>query len=279
MIQAFTTENWKKIISFIPKEDSFNFDENTFAVADGVTRDPLEYLPDIKTLKGKLAFAWNYKRPSPAKVAADLFCITSTHVLKDFDIKDKTAITEAFEISNNKIKEYNNLTFDDIDYLTNDFAGCVASLAVKNKEYVHFGFISDCGVAIFDEKGNLKFRTEDEGPLKYKKERWSSEQMKRLSWENPEARIITRRDFRNNPENPYSFGVLTGEDTAMHYVKIRTQEIRPSEHLIVYTDGLEDVIFSNEFVDRIRQKDNKGLKKLCQKRVKTEGTLIHPLVF
>ena len=61
----------------------------------------------------------------------------------------------------------------------------------------------------------------------------------------------------------------------MHYVRTATAEIKPNEHLIVYTDGLEPIIFSSEFADKLRQRNFKGLENLCKQRVRTEGTLIY----
>jgi len=280
MTQGFTVENWKLKLARYPTEDSYsinnNNNNNIFAVADGVTRDPLEYLPDINTLKGKIEFTFNYPRPSPAKEAADLFCETFPAVLRDYNKcnRNEFAIKEAFKESNNGIKQWNKQNIPNPNYIMDDFAGCVASGVYQNDGFVHWGYLCDCGVAIFDEKGNLKFKTEDQGPSKFDKYFWKDKRLQDISWGNPKARKIIRSEYRNNPSEKYSYGVLTGEKTAISYVRTGTNEIGSNEHLIVYSDGLEDIIFSEKFADKLRKRDIKGLKKLCQKRVKTEGTLI-----
>jgi len=272
MIYGFTAENWKLKLLRHPVEDSYSIDSNNkiLAVADGVTRDPAEKLSTLK-------FILNYPNPSPAKIAAEIFIQIFPLVLKDYNEanKDEKAIKTAFEEANKKLKEWNKQNMPNPDYVTRDFAGCVASGTLEKKGIVYWGYLTDCGIAIFDDKGNLKFRTENQGPDKHEKYIWQDERLNRIGWENPGARRIFRRDYRNNPSEPHSFGVLTGEETAMHYVKTGVQEIKSNENLIVYTDGLESTIFSGEFSDILRKRDLNNLTKLCKKKVKTEGTLIY----
>ena len=279
MAKGFIATNRKKKIALMPTEDSFSIDsaDGIFAVADGVTRDPYKFLLDMKTLRGKIKFSLGYPRPSPAKIASDIFTQTFPLVLSDYDLanRNESAIRAAFEEANKRIGKWNSQNMQNPDYALRDFAGCVASGTQLNQSIVYLGFLTDCGVAIFDENGNLRFRTENQGPDKYDKYIWQDERLKKIDWKNPEARMIVRRDYRNNPSEEHSFGVLTGEETAMHYVGTATAEIKPNEHLIVYTDGLELIIFSLEFADKLRQRNFKGLENLCKQRVRTEGTLIY----
>ena len=279
MIQRFTVENWKLRVVRYPIEDSYSFDgENKIiAVADGVTRDPTEYLPNIKTLSGKLQFALNYPKPSPAKKAADIFTRIFPEVIRDFKERDEKAIKEAFIEANRRIGKWNDHNIKNVDYLVHDFAGCVASGTSEKSGFVHYGYLTDCGIAIFDENGNLRFRTEDEGPTKKDKYIWQDERLQGIDWMNPEARRIVRKNYRNNTIEKHSFGVLTGEESAISYVRIGTQEIKLNENLIVYSDGLEEIIFSNEFASKLRNKDFTGLRRLCENKVSTEGTLVRSI--
>jgi len=279
MTNEFTVQNWMKKLVKIPNEDSFSTDwsENIFVVSDGVTRDPFEYLSNLNTVRGKAMFAYNYPRPSPAKFAADIFTRTFQEVIKSYEPQNRYehAILEAFEEGNERIEQWNKLYMREVDYLTRDFAGCVAAGVVLNQDSVCLGFISDCGVAIFDERGRLRFKTKDEGPDRYNEEIWQDPRLKDQDWINPKARKIIRSEYRNNPQEKNSFGVLTGEESAIEYVRVSTQEIKPGEHLIVYSDGLEQTIFSEKFSEKLIQGDNAGLEKLCKTMVQTEGTLIH----
>ena len=277
-INGFTVSNWKKKAAFIPGDDSFSIDSanKILAVADGVTRDPQEIV-DLGTLKGKLEFAWYYPRPSPAKKAADIFCQTFSEVLRGYNqsSRDEKAIKKAYQEANSRIKQWNNQNMLNMDYILNDFAGCVSSGVIEKEGVIYFGCLADCGVAIFDENGNLRFRTENQGPGKYDKYIWQDKRLQNIDWKNPEAREIIRKYYRNNPSEKNSYGVLTGEDAAMDYVRTGKQEIKPNEHLFVYTDGLEQAIFSNEFGNKLKEKDMKKLEKLCRQKVETEGTLIY----
>ncbi|MEK6760811.1 MAG: hypothetical protein AABX93_02715 [Nanoarchaeota archaeon] len=278
MINGFTATNWKKRIALIPTEDSYDFDHKNliFSVADGVTRDPYETLPNTHTLLGGILFSLNYPRPSPAKIAADIFNKTFQEVMRDYLPKNRNeeAIKKAFGQANWRIKKWNYDNLPYFDYAPIDLAGCVASGAVENPDMISIGFTTDCGVAIFDEKGNLVFRTPNESP----DGKFFSKLMKskNLTWNDVRARRIIRRDYRNN-DVEHSYGVLTGEEKAMEYVKTFSHELKPNEHLMVYSDGLEDTIFSGKFADKLRQNDFKGIEKLCRQEVKTEGTLVHYL--
>jgi len=279
MLKGFTVQNWKKKIIGFPCEDSYNlYNRNNIifllAVADGITRDCLNGAVADSSIEGIKNIFLHYPRPSPAKIASDIFTKTFPEVIKDFINKNDLAIKEAFKESNKRIRKWNENNFSKRDYLANDFAGCVASGAIINKEFMYWGYIADCGVAVFDSEGKLRFKTNDEGPSKFYKQRWSDERMKNLKWKDDEARIITRRDYRNNINNPCSYGALTGEEEAMEYVRVGGEVVHNGECIITYSDGLEPIIFSGGFSNELKRRNIKGLEKLCKKGVKSEGSLI-----
>ncbi|MBI5803772.1 hypothetical protein HY450_00845 [Candidatus Pacearchaeota archaeon] len=279
-MHGFTQKNWKMRLLMHPTEDAFGFsdEEGIIAVADGVTRDPKEYLPNMKSFFGKLKFLCEYPNPSPAQIVSDICVSTFIEVVRDYrrENRDTRAIWKGFEESNRRIKRWNEENIVSSDYVTNDFAGCVAAgTAFSSEELVSYGFLTDAGIAIFDEKGEVKFRTENEGPNKHDKYIWQDERLKGNGWRNPEVRRIIRRDYRNNPHEKHSFGVLTGEPEAMSYVRTGTKELKPGEGLTVYTDGLESTIFSGKFADLIRRRDVTGIRKLCKREVRTEGSLVY----
>ncbi|MBI2451498.1 hypothetical protein HYV50_00295 [Candidatus Pacearchaeota archaeon] len=279
MTEGFTVENWKLRLMRKPVEDAFGFDNMSkiMAVADGVTRDPFEDLHNVGTLMGKIDFLLNYPKPSPAKVASNILVETFRIALIDYYElnRNEKAIRKAFDEANKEIRNWNGRNISNADYLTNDFAGCVAAGICRLSDVFSFGYLTDAGIAVFDLLGNLKFRTENQGPDKHDKYIWQDKRLQGIDWRNPEARRIVRRDYRNNPKEEHSFGVLTGEDSAMNYVRTGTQELRGDDILVVYTDGLESTIFSGEFSDLIRRKNIKGIEKLCKKKVRTEGTIVY----
>ncbi len=168
MIYWFTKENWKAKLIKLPVEDAYLIDEKEkiFAVADGITRDCLNGIAATPNRKGAWNIFWDYPRPSPAKTAADISCETSLKVLRDYNPqnRDEKAIWNAIEEGNKNVKIHQEKNFLEINYLENDFPGCVIAVACQYENQVYYGFIADCGIAIFNKKGVLKKRTPNEGP-------------------------------------------------------------------------------------------------------------------
>ena len=244
MTQGFTVENWKLKLTGHPREDSFSLDRDSgiIAVADGVTRDPSKYLPNKKDLFGMLKFLWLYPNPSPAQLTAKIFTGIFPEVLRNYEEqnRDEKAVRKAVEEANHAINWWNQANIQTPDYLTSDLGGCVVAGASERRGIVSLVYLCDCGVAIFDKKGNIRFKTKDEGPNNEKNTNyWKNFLAERGGWGNPKARGEFRKTARNNPQQENSFGVLTGEKAAMHYLRTSTQELSDKEILIVYTDGLE----------------------------------------
>jgi len=260
MKNGFIVENWKH--KFLPTEDAFKYNEDSTAVSDGITRDPFLKLPDLKTLRGKLNWIIFYPRLSPAKLIADVFCDSFVWFMRQFKEKDEKAIYRAFEQTNEEIRRLNEIYNPNPDFLKNDFWACVAAgtaLREQDKQKIlSYGFITDCGVAVFDNKGNLRLKTPNEMIH-------AEDFIPDFNWRSPEQRADFRKRFRNNPSNPNSYGALTGEKVALNYVRTGELEIFPEDIAITYSDGLEGTIISGEFTDKLRQRDFAGLKKLCKK--------------
>ncbi|GIU68333.1 MAG: hypothetical protein KatS3mg001_183 [Candidatus Pacearchaeota archaeon] len=280
MINGFTVINWKHILFRHPIEDSYKIhqERKIIAVADGVTRDPMLKLPNRNTFFGELKFSLKYPRPSPAKIVADIFTTTFINFLKDYKKITPRLIRKAFEKSNEKIRLWNNKHMPKPDYLINDFASCVAAGAAIENQKVIYGYICDAGVAIFDKQGKLKLKTKEEnkGPS-------SKILEKEFFIKNGDdyiVRKIGRSIFRNNPKRKNSIGVLTGEKKAMRYVRTKTYKLQKGDILILYTDGIAEIIFKNEkirpfFSELIKNKDWKKLRKIFCKKIRTEGTIVY----
>ncbi|MEN9626252.1 MAG: hypothetical protein RL557_580 [archaeon] len=289
MICGFTARNWKLKAAFMPTEESLSIDTENgiFSVADGVTRDPCEYLPDTDTLWGKLKFAARYPRPSPAKHAADIFTKYSCEHLLEYDKNNRNeeSIQNAFVAANKEISRYKKRKMKSIDYLVNDHPGCVAALASVQDHVVTYGYIADAGLAFFDCFGTPLSKTEDDGPSKYHENIWKDAALRGLTWRDPAAREFIRRTYRNNPDQLNSFGVLTGEDSANYYVRTGRFELSPDgfappTNLVLYTDGLAHAIYSPQFVPLLKCNavNIPTMERFCNKKVKSEGTLIYACV-
>ncbi len=273
--------NWKLRYTSHPVEDSFKIDDRIATVADGVTRDPTKYLPNTKNTQGRLIFILDYPKESPAKVAAETLALNTNINLREIIAPEEEDIILAYKKVNGLIREYQEREIPEIDYVMNDFPGCVGATAINLPFHVMYGFICDSGVALVDRNGNLKFRTPNEGPDRKAKEIWANPPLNQLSWQDPRARRIVRSVYRNNPMEPNAYGVFTGEGTAMEYVKTGTEIKDEGDTILVFTDGVENAIFQNDgdisgkVADKIRSRDFIGLERLCQKSVRTEGTLVY----
>lgn len=283
-IEGFTVKSWKDFRKGI--EDAYDFHTTPqgvelIASSDGITRDPkgVPVLPDWENpfhLLDMIRFFRNYDG-TPSRKAAELFDRT-------FIRAGEHGIKKAFEEASKEIDIYGRRWLweqgqRDFDYLVYDFPGCVGVGVVIKDGVVKYGYIADCGLAVFSHDGKVVFRTKNEGPnskgsidedirKKYKTK------LRYPDFRHPEGRKIIRSLYRNNPSNGLAYGALTGEKEAMHYV--RTGEFKLEDNILaVYTDGLEHAVHSPEFARMIKEKRQTWLiHKLCQKKVRTEGTLV-----
>ena len=283
MNKVITARNWKMNLLRLPHEDSFyvNSTGTIIAAADGVTRDCKNGLPLQKNLRGVLNALLYYSKPSPAAIISNLFVINFASKMERHYVMNEDAMRDSINFGNRGIKNWQYEHIPEPDYLADDFPGCTAACIAKPfPQIISWGYICDSGAALFDWKGNLKERTPDEGPSKKDKYIWASEKLKGLTWTDAEARKIIRSEFRNNPSEEHSFGVLTGEENAMNYVRTGMWEKKRRDAAVIYTDGVEHILFGKDgdvdgdFADRIRLEDWEGIEKLCRKKVRTEGTLI-----
>jgi serine/threonine protein phosphatase PrpC len=276
-IQAFTLHNPKHHANLFnwPEEDSFKFslekDKIIIAVADGITRDPLgsPTLPDYHTLSGEIEFALEYPIPSPARAAADLFC--KTFVKR---AKNSNNTKNLFNKANKKIKSLNkNLK---IDYLENDFAACVASAGIIRNNILSYGYITDCGIAIFKKNGKLKFKTKNEKPNPKISNEIAKEPKKYgKDWSDPKFRVRTRSHYRNNPKEKLSYGALTGENTSLFFLRTGKVKLTKGEYIIFHSDGFTPIILNKRFNIRKNFKNLKNYaEKMANKISGSEGTLV-----
>ena len=268
-IIAFTKHNPRYLKFNRPEEDSFRYSVKkkriTLVVADGITRDPLGFreFPEKFDESAIKKFAASYPNPSPAKIAADLFCET-------FVRSGHEQVLKIFEECNNKIKRLNHGL--KVDYLENDFAACVASGGVIENGILYWGFIADCGICVFNEKFELVFRTPDEGP---RKEIDEDAKKSGKNWNQSEWRARVRSYYRNNTKNPFSYGAFTGEDSALKFVKCGKREIKEKDIVIFYSDGMGPLLFSGEInkLKNVAELENYVDKNL-EKIQGAEGTIV-----
>jgi serine/threonine protein phosphatase PrpC len=280
-IEGFTIHNPKHHTNIFgwPEEDSFSFSQTknqvALVVADGITRDPLNLptLPDYKSLIGEAEFALEYPLPSPARKAANLFCQSFIKLskLKKPSLKN---LKEVMKKSNEQIKNLNKKNNPSPDYLQNDFWACVASAAIIKNQKLYWTYITDCGLAVFSPKGKLKFQTRNEQPNPKISKQILREKIYGKSWRDPGVRKRTRSKYRNNPNEPLSYGALTGENNALKYIRYGKLNIQEDDFIFLYSDGFFPIISRKSF----KPNKIKNLKQYFQDNSKkidgSEGTIL-----
>ncbi len=214
-----------------PNEDALLAlrDRGRFAVADGVTR----FLPE----------GHQYPDPSPASGVAAIFCGYAVRCMQG--VRPETEIRKAFRDANVWIRRFNDengITKETTDYLEKDFACCVGILGVLAGNRLHYGYIGDCGLMVFNQSLKpIHLTPNNLAPLERFKEGcgFSSKKERTLWW---------RRDMRNKPDTRHlTYGVLTGEPEALHYLETGSVRLLPGDTAILFSDGILPFVFESSF--------------------------------
>lgn len=237
-------------------EDYFKVEDNIFCVADGVTRDSIygESIPYPKNKQEVEEWIKVYPNPSGAYEAAKICAESFVEKLLEYDKKiDENVILDAIRIANNKIAKINENR--KIDYLANDLFCCVAVGGCIIENTLYCFSIGDCHITAFDENFNIKFNTiNNHKQFEDYLEIYSKEN--KYDWNNPKDRVMVRRDFRNKPGKIYnnkeiSFGVLSGEKEAEHYIDVYKVDLSEIKYICAYSDGCEPFFETKEIAKKI----------------------------
>lgn len=264
----------------------------TLIVADGVSRDPLPVLPDKTSEEGKKLWRSHYPDPSFAKEVADLATEKVSSYLGKVRSWNEKTLVNAIAHANHSLREYNRKHFPNPNFLVHDEAGCQCAAALLQRELV-YAFLSSCGIALIRD-GEVLLKTPDEY--------WSTDEQRhqflkasglRLFesghglWHEPETRFILRSFYRN-AARPGGYGILTGSEQALSFVRVGRRKIKKEDVVLAYTDGLAEIIFSEPLKensslkeavkDLFQRKDFSGLEEYCREHIRSEGTLTYHVV-
>lgn len=249
-----------------PKEDQYYGCESFAVVADGVTRDPIGITLE-EAYKNQALAIKNYPRPSGAELAAK-------EVISTFKKNFNGNLKETLILANQAIQKLNKTYIPECDYLENDYYGTVASAALIKENVLYYSYICDCGIIVYDKKGNIKMQTEDD------LEKYTRPYLNQIftPWTDPESRIVTRRDYRNNLkkiENGIciSYGELTGEESAAAFIKEGSIQIEEEDTIIIYSDGFFHFLHEPEFIHLILNFDQNKFENYVEKKEKENYNL------
>ncbi len=240
----------------MPPEDSMSVEGRIFCVADGITRDPISP-KDFTNLSIEESLK-KYPNPSGARFAADIFCELFIKSLNK-KVPSLKTIRNAFIFGNKKIAELNKKHVKKVDYLVNDFFGCVASGGAVYKNKLYWGGICDCGIIIYDKNGKVKFQTPNwMKPF----EDYENKHLRKkdFNWPMAKYRKMIRSEYRNNAKKIVnnkcvSYGALTGETAAKKFMNFGEIDLNKGDLIVFYSDGFESTVQHKKFFKMIYQKD------------------------
>ena len=257
-------------------EDHFGFRDNVIVVADGVTRDPLEVLPDVSTDGGLRIFSEKYME----RYGEENPAFESARIIVEEGLKSKDGDVKNVLVSGNPaLMKYNQKLYgnglEKVDYVVNDLACCAASCAVVSGKELSWSYVADCGVAVVSQ--DAVWKTDVDMDLSEGARQKTLKTNGLGDWFQPETRKFTRGVLRNNKEynGKGAYGVLSGEESGEAFVRSGSRGLKKGDVVLVYSDGALPFLFDEECVEMIREKDFEGVKKYCAERVKTEGTLVY----
>lgn len=237
----FTKLNLKPVV-----EDYYKIKNLSFCVADGVTRDNIkgEAVPYPKNKEEALYWVETYPNPSGAFDSAKIVCDTFISEIEKYqeDEISENVIMDIAKKCNKALKPLN--ANRDIDYVKEDYYCCEAVGGKIIGNYLYCFSLGDCHITLLDKDYNIVFTTinnhrqfEDYINNVYSKEH-------KFNWNDPKDRILTRRDYRNNPSKKYngkdvSYGAFSGEDTAEYYIDTYKVNLLNVEYICAYSDGCE----------------------------------------
>lgn len=181
----------------------------------------------------------------------------------------ESGLRDAMKAANDSVKALNEklglwVKDKDEDYLENDFAATVLSCFVKKGDQVLFAYMGDCGIARLSADGKVLWDSPDEiTPIRSHFPQVPKEGEVDESTRNhlTEQRFITvRKDFRNKPQSPYSYGAITGEKEALEYVRTGTISLDKGDVILAYSDGITPFLKDASFCRLVASGDAEGVK-------------------
>lgn len=221
-----------------------DYEKNLFAIADGVTR--IYYR--IK----------DFSEGSGSSKAARIFCDSVIKYLKNNLICDSDNLSRAFIFANNQIRKLNQQAgiLKRLDYLEHDYYGTVGAAAfICDKGHLHYGYIADCRIIVFNSDWGTRLETPDEvSIMKMLLHQTSCEDLLK-------DHVFVHTNLRNNLykfdaiESKIGYGVFTGEKKVVGFFRIGEIEIQNGDFVCIFTDGFSPIIDHPNFLAII--------KKLC----------------
>lgn len=254
IMRKYFSASYTDLIKFNqkPNEDFYLVSEGypVFVVADGVTQSRLQ--------SGGYAF------PAGARAAAQIFCYTLCEFLeKNLTpyLREKQLtllISKGFDLANERIRQLNlNEEIDrKMNYLDYDWFDTVGVVGFIWKGKLFYGYVGDCGLAVFGKDNELKFKTQNKVDLAVEKAKSLHQDWDKLG--SNQKNLIMHRDFRNRAD-AQGYGSFTGEEGVKKYYQINKISVKKGDLVVFFSDGFLNYFQWPEFIEILRKQDKKSL--------------------
>jgi serine/threonine protein phosphatase PrpC len=235
-----------------PNEDFYLISKKfpIFIVADGVTRGHFS--------DGRYACRYG------AKKAAEIFCRTVLWELENKfwekgDVLQK--IKYSFDLANEKIKHLNTEEGIDkkLNYVEYDWLDTVGVVGLIQDKKLYYGYVGDCGLAIFDKKNNKKFQTED--MVADRVAGFANSHPSWYSYSKGKRRYLIKSQLRNS-DNGQGYGTFSGQEGVKNYYVFGSKELSSQDMVVFYSDGFLEYLDGPKFVDILRQENKRKLNNM-----------------
>ncbi len=176
---------------------------------------------------------------------------------------------------NDAVKKLNDKYILECDYLENDYYGAVASCISIDNNILNYAYICDCGVIVYDSLGNIKFQTDDDKEL-YSDPFINKIVISKIPWYLKEARVIVRRDYRNNLNNIHdgkcvSYGAFTGEKSAINFIRSGQVALSNGDIILVYSDGFSSFLHNEKFIWQVINFDKDKFESYVEQKSQSDS--------
>lgn len=226
--------------------------QSAFVIADGVTRVRI----------GK-----RYTYPNGAKQAAELFCKTVGLSLEKSKDKDAETVLETAFYEANKTIHKLNITegiAEKLDWYVNEYFSCVGVVGFIRDTTLYYGYVGDCGLAVWDAQNRLRMQTKDQ-VKESSHYQLMDEIQKKQKLSKKQRHIYIRKNFQNHSSGKY-YGTFNGEEGVESYYIFGKYTLSPGDLVVFYSDGFVDYIQDKEFLRILRSQDNNLLNLYVQEK-------------
>jgi len=223
-----------------PEEDYYYVQNNIFCVADGVTRDLIggEIRPYPQTKEEAKYIAEHYPNPSGAFEASKIIVNNFVKYMTNKEANEEN-VKDAIIKANKDVWKINKNR--NIDYVGEDLYCSEAVGGIISNGVLYCFAIGDCYIKVFDKNYKEIFCTENDHLWM---EEFEKDYLKsgEYEWMNPRYRLLIRGALRNNyivthNGRKVGYGALTGEESAIQFVKIYKVDLKAAKYICAYSDG------------------------------------------